>query len=134
MNHITNYYKNKCEILTEQLNFLKNRINTFLKEDEAGDDMREPFVQRDPNFNQAVEAQKSTNDPLYDNSLYDPTNAYWYSSNGRAFMTLWNYLIAHYNQPAYWNRPGSPPYMASPQAFEAYLRGRLPVGVIPPPF
>ena len=132
MNHITNYYKNKCEVLTEQLNSLKNRINTFLKEDDAGDDMRQPFAQRDPSFNQAVEAQKS-NDP-YQNSGYDPNHPFWYTSNGQGFMILWNYLVAHYNNPLAWNRPNSPPYMASPQAFEAYLRGRLPVGVIPPPF
>lgn len=36
MNHITNYYKNKCENLNEQLNSLQNKINTFLTEKSRG--------------------------------------------------------------------------------------------------
>ena len=39
MNHITNYYKNKCENLTEELNSLKNIINTFLTEKSRGYDV-----------------------------------------------------------------------------------------------
>jgi|688.fasta_scaffold198568_4 hypothetical protein len=39
MNHITNYYKNKCEILNEQLNSLQNTINTLLTEKSRGFDV-----------------------------------------------------------------------------------------------
>jgi len=36
MNHIQNFYKNKCENLTEQLNYLKNQFNTLLTEKSRG--------------------------------------------------------------------------------------------------
>ena len=36
MNHITSFYKNKCQDLTEQVNFLENKINTLLTEKSRG--------------------------------------------------------------------------------------------------
>jgi hypothetical protein len=39
MNHIQNFYKNKCENLTEQLNYLKNQFNTLITEKSRGFDV-----------------------------------------------------------------------------------------------
>ena len=36
MTHITSFYKNKCQDLTEQVNFLQNKINTLLTEKSRG--------------------------------------------------------------------------------------------------
>ena len=132
MNHITNYYKNKCEILTEQLNSLQNQINKFLKEDDEVATER-PY----PGGNNAVAntPRPATGDNLmYATSLYNPADGYWNTSEGRAFMSGWSYLARYYNVPSAWGRPGSPPYMASPAAFEAYMRAQLPQGVYAPPF
>jgi hypothetical protein len=130
MNHIQNFYKNKCENLTEQLNYLKNQFR-FLKEDDT-------IAIAQPINNASGEATNPrplTGDALmYGTSLYNPADGYWNTSNGRAFMTGWSYLARYYNIPSAWGRPGSPPYMASPATFEAYMREQLPQGVYPPPF
>lgn len=135
MNHITNYYKNKCEILTEQLNSLQNQINKFLKEDDAGDSY--PAIAQTYHGNNNIANTPrpvSGDDLMYATSLYNPADGYWNTSEGRAFMSGWSYLARYYNVPSAWGRPGSPPYMASPAAFEAYMRARLPQGVYAPPF
>lgn len=64
MNHITNYYKNKCEILTEQLNSLQNQINTFLTEKSRG-------------YNVAQEQQNLLHPPAWytNRGLPNPWNA-----------------------------------------------------------
>ena len=96
-------------------------------------DDRAPDVQRipgQPNGQTAV-----ATDPAYMGSLYDPTNVFWSTDAGRAFMAGWNYLIANYNNPSAWNRPNSPPFMASAEVFLAYLRQRASEnGTVAPPF
>jgi|694.fasta_scaffold49299_3 hypothetical protein len=85
-------------------------------------DDRAPDVQRipgQPNGQTAV-----ATDPAYMGSLYDPTNVFWSTDAGRAFMQGWDYLVANYTNQSAWNRPGFPPFMSSPQAFLAYLRQR----------
>jgi hypothetical protein len=133
MNHIQNFYKNKCENLTEQINYLKNQFR-FLKEDDTGDTIA--IAQTNNNASgEARNPRPLTGDALmYGTSLYNPADGYWNTSNGKAFMSGWSYLARYYNIPSAWGRPGSPPYMASPATFEAYMRGQLPQGVYPPPF
>jgi hypothetical protein len=96
-------------------------------------DDRAPDVQRipgQPNGQTAV-----ATDPAYMGSLYDPTNVFWSTPQGNAFMAGWNYLIANYNNPSAWNRPNSPPFMASAEVFLAYLRQRASEnGTVAPPF
>jgi len=96
-------------------------------------DDRAPDVQRipgQPNGQTAV-----ATDPAYMGSLYDPTNVFWSTDAGRAFMQGWNFLLTNYNNPSAWNRPGSPPFMSSPEVFLAYLRQRASEnGTQAPPF
>jgi hypothetical protein len=74
-------------------------------------------------------------DPAYMGSLYDPTNVFWSTDAGRAFMGGWNYLVTNYQNPSAWNRPGYPPFMSSPEVFLAYLRQRASEnGTQAPPF
>jgi hypothetical protein len=66
--------------------------------------------------------------------VYDPRNKFWDTNNGRQFMVGWNYLIANARDPRAWNQPGAYDYMASPEAFEAWLRARAAkFGIAPPP-
>lgn len=96
-------------------------------------DDRAPDVQRipgQPNGQTAV-----ATDPAYMGSLYDPTNVFWSTDAGRAFMGGWNYLVTNYQNSSAWNRPGYPPYMSSPEVFLAYLRQRASEnGTVAPPF
>lgn len=96
-------------------------------------DERSPDVQRIPG--QPGGQTAVATDPAYMGSLYDPTNSFWSTPAGNAFMGGWNYLIANYGNPSAWNRPGFPPYMSSPEVFLAYLRQRASEnGTQAPPF
>lgn len=73
--------------------------------------------------------------PAYMGSLYDPTNVFWSTDAGRAFMGAWNYLVTNYQNPSAWDRPGYPPFMSSPEVFLAYLRQRASEnGTVAPPW
>lgn len=85
-------------------------------------DDRAPDVQRIPGQPDGANAVASDNPAL--GSVYDPAHPFWNTAGGRAFMQGWNFLLANYGNASAWNRPGYPPYMSSPQAFLAYLRGR----------
>ena len=96
-------------------------------------DERAPDVQRipgQPNGQTAV----ATN-PAYMGSLYDPTNVFWSTPAGDAFMQGWAYLVKHYQNESAWGRPGFPAFMASAEAFLAYLRQRASEnGTVAPPW
>lgn len=135
MNHITSFYKNKCQDLIEQVNFLQNKINRFLKEDDAGDSY--PAIAQTYHGNNGVAntpRRISGDELMYSTSFWNPNDPYWSTSEGIAWKAGWSYLIRYYNVPSAWGRPGSPPYMASPAAFEAYMRAQLPQGVYAEPF
>ena len=132
MNHIQNFYKNKCENLTEQLNYLKNQFR-FLKEDDTGDTIG--IAQTNNNASgEARYPRPLTGDALmYNQSFWNPNDPYWSTPQGTAWKAGWSYLIRYYNIPSAWGRPGSPPYMASRETFEAYMLSQLPQGVYPEP-
>lgn len=96
-------------------------------------DDRSPDVQRIPGQPNGQTAVATA--PAYMGSLYDPTNVFWSTDAGRAFMEAWNYLVTNYQNPSAWDRPGFPPFMSSPETFLAYLRQRASEnGTVAPPF
>jgi hypothetical protein len=96
-------------------------------------DDRPSEAERAPNQPNAGTAVPTA--PAYMGSLYDPTNVFWSTDAGRSFMVGWNYLVRHYQNESAWGRPGFPAFMASAEAFLAYLRQRASEnGTVAPPF
>ena len=107
-------------------------ISQKLFEDDEYDD-RPPEYTRAPE--QPNGATAVPTDPAYMGSLYDPTNVFWSTPAGNAFMGGWAYLVKHYQNESAWGRPGFPAFMASAETFLAYLRQKASEnGTVAPPF
>jgi hypothetical protein len=80
MNHIQNFYKNKCENLTEQINYLKNEFNTLITEKSRG-------------FNVAQEQQNLLHPPAWytNRGLPSPWDAMSPKQRSRELERLLNY-------------------------------------------
>ena len=83
MNHITSFYKNKCQDLIEQVNFLQNKINTLLTEKSRG-------------YNVAQEQQNILHPPAWytNHNLPNP----WDAMTPRQYSREWQRHLEYWSQ------------------------------------